>query len=240
MTLRELEKGQTAVILKVGGDGALRQHFLDMGVIPGAQVTLQKFAPLGDPMELRIHGYELTLRLADAEEIEIAPIPDNQSHQATRTPQTPSNSPLQGEGIYPSPYKGEDGRGSGGSGSLSHPGFGEEGRYHDEDAFHPATPPIKGPLTFALVGNQNSGKTTLFNQLTGSKQHVGNFPGVTIDRKDGTIKGHPTATVTDLPGIYSLSPTPARRSSAASSSWRAIRAASSTSWTPQTSSATST
>ena len=212
MTLRELEKGQTAVILKVGGDGALRQHFLDMGVIPGAQVTLQKFAPLGDPMELRIHGYELTLRLADAEEIEIAPIPDCQSPRATRTPQTsqpprtPSNSPLQGEGIYSSPYKGEDGRGSGGSGSLSHPGFGEEGRYHDEDAFHPATPPIKGPLTFALVGNQNSGKTTLFNQLTGSKQHVGNFPGVTIDRKDGTIKGYPTATVTDLPGIYSLSP----------------------------------
>ena len=190
MTLRELNKGQSATILNVGGEGALRQHFLDMGMIPGTQVTLQKYAPLGDPMELQIHGYELTLRLADAEQIEV---------------QTLSNSPLKGEKLEASPLRG------GLEGSVSwaafpHPGFGEEGRYHDEDAFHPISSAKKGPLTFALVGNQNCGKTTLFNQLTGSKQHVGNFPGVTIDRKDGIIKGHPEATVTDLPGIYSLSP----------------------------------
>ena len=212
MTLRELSKGQSAVILKVGGEGALRQHFLDMGVIPGTQVTLQKFAPLGDPMELRIHGYELTLRLADAEKIEVETLPvPAQTHPGT--PQThPQPLPCR-EGsdyhpsektIYASPYKGEDGRGS--VWALPHPGFGEEGRYHEEDAFHPISSAKKGPLTFALVGNQNSGKTTLFNQLTGSKQHVGNFPGVTIDRKDGIIKGHPDCTVTDLPGIYSLSP----------------------------------
>ena len=205
MTLRELTVGQSATILTVGGDGALRQHFLDMGMIPGTPVTLQKYAPLGDPMELRIHGYELTLRLADAEKIIIEP-----SHQ-TLPHQTPSNSPLQGEGIYSSPCKGEVGRGSGGlegswTGHLPHPGLGEEGRYHDEDTLHPHIPPVKGRLSFALVGNQNSGKTTLFNQLTGSRQHVGNFPGVTIDRKDGTIKGHSDCTVTDLPGIYSLSP----------------------------------
>ena len=212
MTLRELSKGQSAVILKVGGEGALRQHFLDMGVIPGTQVTLQKFAPLGDPMELRIHGYELTLRLADAEKIEVETLPvPAQTHSGT--PQTPPQPLPCREGsdyhpsektIYASPYKGEDGRGS--VRALPHPGFGEEGRYHEEDAFHPISSAKKGPLTFALVGNQNSGKTTLFNQLTGSKQHVGNFPGVTIDRKDGIIKGHPDCTVTDLPGIYSLSP----------------------------------
>ena len=188
MTLRELNKGQTATILRVGGDGVLRQHFLDMGVIPGVQVTLQKFAPLGDPMELRIHGYELTLRLADAEKIEVAPL---------QLPRGGENKAFPREGL--------DGAGSW-AGSESHPGFGEEGRYHEEDEFHPISPARKGPLTFALVGNQNCGKTTLFNQLTGSKQHVGNFPGVTIDRKDGIIKGYPEATVTDLPGIYSLSP----------------------------------
>jgi len=190
MTLKELHKGQSATILKVGGEGALRQHFLDMGIIPGTQVTLQKYAPLGDPMELRIHGYELTLRLADAEEIEVK-----------ACPQTPSNSPSRGRTKESLPIEGEVWRGS-----VLHPGFGEEGRYHEEDAFHPISSAKKGPLTFALVGNQNSGKTTLFNQLTGSKQHVGNFPGVTIDRKDGIIKDHPEATVTDLPGIYSLSP----------------------------------
>ena len=183
MTLRELNRGQSATILKVGGEGALRQHFLDMGMIPGAQVTLQKFAPLGDPMELRVHGYELTLRLADAEQIEVT-LDDEQSDlSAFEDDQTV-------EICH----------------ELEHPGFGEEGRYHDQDAFHPISSAKKGPLTFALVGNQNCGKTTLFNQLTGSKQHVGNFPGVTIDRKDGIIKGHPEATVTDLPGIYSLSP----------------------------------
>ena len=190
MTLRELNKGQSATILNVGGEGALRQHFLDMGMIPGTQVTLQKYAPLGDPMELRIHGYELTLRLADAEKIIIEPT-------------APLQLPRGGENKA-FPWEGLDGAGS--RAGLEHPGFGEEGRYHDEDAFHPISSAKKGPLTFALVGNQNCGKTTLFNQLTGSKQHVGNFPGVTIDRKDGIIKGHPEATVTDLPGIYSLSP----------------------------------
>ena len=183
MTLRELHKGQSATILKVGGEGALRQHFLDMGMIPGTQVTLQKYAPLGDPMELRVHGYELTLRLADAEQIEIG----LNVEQAEMTS-------FDNEQIAEVCH------------GFPHPGFGEEGRYHDEDAFHPISSAKKGPITFALVGNQNCGKTTLFNQLTGSKQHVGNFPGVTIDRKDGIIKGHPEATVTDLPGIYSLSP----------------------------------
>ena len=187
MTLSELNRGQAATILRVGGEGALRQHFLDMGMIPGVQVVLQKFAPLGDPMELRIHGYELTLRLADAEQIEIAPIPIPSPEEEE---QRKDSLPPRGEVV----------------GGLEHPGFGEEGRYHEEDTLHPRIPAQKGKLTFALVGNQNCGKTTLFNQLTGSKQHVGNFPGVTIDRKDGIIKGHPDATVTDLPGIYSLSP----------------------------------
>ena len=209
MTLRELNKGESATILKVGSEGALRQHFLDMGVIPGTQVTVQKFAPLGDPMELRIHGYELTLRLADAEKIEVEATTTLQTHPQPLPCREGSDyhtqSKFDNSTISSSPYKGEVGRGSGNA-MLEHPGFGEEGRYHDEDAFHPASAAIKGPLTFALVGNQNSGKTTLFNQLTGSKQHVGNFPGVTIDRKDGIIKGHPDATVTDLPGIYSLSP----------------------------------
>ena len=191
MTLRELNKGQTATILNVGGEGALRQHFLDMGMIPGTLVTLQKYAPLGDPMELRIHGYELTLRLADAEQIVIgAPSLNHPS---------PEEEGRQRRGKESLPPRGEVGGGL-------HPGFGEEGRYHEEDTLHPRAEAQKGKLTFALVGNQNCGKTTLFNQLTGSKQHVGNFPGVTIDRKDGIIKGHPDATVTDLPGIYSLSP----------------------------------
>ena len=190
MTLRELNKGQSATILSVGGEGALRQHFLDMGMIPGTQVTLQKYAPLGDPMELRIHGYELTLRLADAEQIEVAPSPLPFGGSAS----------TEEKGDCSTPPKGERG------GGFPHPGFGEEGRYHEEDTIHPISSAKKGRLTFALVGNQNCGKTTLFNQLTGSKQHVGNFPGVTIDRKDGIIKGHPDATVTDLPGIYSLSP----------------------------------
>ncbi len=212
MTLRELNKGQSAIILKVGGEGALRQHFLDMGVIPGTQVTLQKFAPLGDPMELRIHGYELTLRLADAEKIEVSPTTTLQTHPQPLPCREGSDyhtqSNFDNSTISSSPYKEEVGRGSGGyrDEGYPHPGFGEEGHYHEEDAFHPISSAKKGPLSFALVGNQNCGKTTLFNQLTGSKQHVGNFPGVTIDRKDGIIKGHPDATVTDLPGIYSLSP----------------------------------
>ncbi len=177
MTLRQLEIGQSARILSVGGEGALRQHFLDMGLIPNAEVTLVKFAPLGDPMELRIHGYELTLRLADADQIDIQPIP---SHPQAKAPQ---------------PNRMAD---------TEHPGLGEGGRYHVKQGEHPL--PEGTTLTFALAGNQNCGKTTLFNQLTGSNQHVGNFPGVTVDRKSGSIKGYPQTEITDLPGIYSMSP----------------------------------
>lgn len=176
MTLKELEIGKSAVVTQVGGEGALRQHFLDMGMIPGAEVTVVKFAPMGDPMELQIHGYELTLRLAEAEQIEIKPI-DNRS-----------NSHAGSERIQPS----------------VHPGLGEEGKFHSKEDEHPL--PEGTTLTYALVGNQNCGKTTLFNQLTGANQHVGNFPGVTVDRKDGAIKGYSDTNVTDLPGIYSMSP----------------------------------
>ena len=176
MTLKELKTGVSAVITSVGGEGALRQHFLDMGVIPGAEVTVVKFAPMGDPMELQVHGYELTLRLADAEQIVIKLIKErtNQHRRIDR--------------IYP----------------KVHPGLGEDGRYHDKNDEKPLPEGTK--LTYALVGNQNCGKTTLFNQLTGANQHVGNFPGVTVDRKDGMIKGCPNTMVTDLPGIYSMSP----------------------------------
>ena len=179
MTLDELKIGQSAIITKVGGDGALRQHFLDMGVIPGSELTLVKFAPMGDPMQLLIHGYELTLRKDDAAKIDIDICPtckDGESHQPAEQL----------------------------SARTEHPGLGEEGRYHTESEENPA--PITGKITFALVGNQNCGKTTLFNALTGSNQHVGNFPGVTVDRKSGVIKGHPDTEVVDLPGIYSLSP----------------------------------
>ena len=175
MTLRDLEIGKSAVIETVGGEGALRQHFLDMGVIPGAEVTPIRLAPLGDPMELRIHGYELTLRLADAEKIEV-----RESEKTERHPEIRKKS------------------------RKEHPGLGEEGRYHSRKDEKPL--PDGTLLTFALVGNQNSGKTTLFNQLTGSNQHVGNFPGVTVDRKDGPIRRHSDTMVTDLPGIYSMSP----------------------------------
>ncbi len=176
MTLKELNTGESAVITSVGGESALRQHFLDMGVIPGAEVTVVKFAPMGDPMELQVHGYELTLRLADAEQIIIKPIKErtNQHRRIDR--------------IYP----------------KVHPGLGESGRYHDKNDEKPLPEGTK--ITYALVGNQNCGKTTLFNQLTGANQHVGNFPGVTVDRKDGAIKGCPNTMVTDLPGIYSMSP----------------------------------
>lgn len=176
MTLKELETGKSAVIRTVGGKGALRQHFLDMGMIPGAEVTVVKLAPMGDPMELQIHGYELTLRLAEADQIEIAPI-----NQRTR-------SHAGKERLQP----------------IAHPGLGEEGKYHSKEDENPL--PEGTMLTYALVGNQNCGKTTLFNQLTGSNQHVGNFPGVTVDRKDGAIKGHAETDITDLPGIYSMSP----------------------------------
>ena len=176
MTLKELEIGKSAVICEVGGNGSLRQHFLDMGVIPGAEVTVVKLAPMGDPLELKIHGYELTLRLADAEKIQITPI-ENEGGEVQFKPVVRKK---------------------------EHPGLGETGKYHKREDGDPL--PEGTQLTFALVGNQNCGKTTLFNQLTGSNQHVGNFPGVTVDRKDGVIKGHPNTLVTDLPGIYSMSP----------------------------------
>ena len=175
MTLKDLEIGKSAIIETVGGEGALRQHFLDMGVIPGAEVTPIRLAPLGDPMELRIHGYELTLRLADAEKIEVRESEKSEPHPEIRK-----------------------------KSRKEHPGLGEEGRYHSRKDEKPL--PDGTLLTFALVGNQNSGKTTLFNQLTGSNQHVGNFPGVTVDRKDGPIRRHSDTMVTDLPGIYSMSP----------------------------------
>ena len=176
MTLKELKIGESAVIDTVGGAGALRQHFLDMGLIPGEKVTLVKFAPMGDPMELQIHGYELTLRLDDAAQIEITP-----------AAAAPAAAPARRENKM-----------------VEHPGLGEGGRYHTKQGEHPL--PEGKTLTFALAGNQNCGKTTLFNQLTGSNQHVGNFPGVTVDRKSGAIKEHPETEVTDLPGIYSMSP----------------------------------
>lgn len=175
MTLKELGIGKSAVIQKVGGEGALRQHILDMGLIPGAEITMVKFAPLGDPMELRINSYELTLRLADAETIEVSEIAKA------------------GEDAAFDKEK-----------EMEHPGLGEGGKYHSRADEHPL--PEGTILTFALAGNQNSGKTTLFNQLTGANQHVGNFPGVTVDRKDGAIRGHEATLVTDLPGIYSMSP----------------------------------
>ena len=179
MTLKELKIGKSAVVTAVGGEGQLRQHFLDMGVIPGAEVTLVKYAPLGDPMELRIHGYELTLRLADAEKIEIAPV------EEAKTEEVLPKSKIRKT-------------------KKDHPGLGEDGRFHEKATENPLPKDTK--LTFALAGNQNCGKTTLFNQLTGSNQHVGNFPGVTVDQKSGPIKGHQNTLVTDLPGIYSMSP----------------------------------
>ena len=176
MTLKELAIGKTAVIRSVGGEGALRQHFLDMGLIPDAEVTLVKFAPMGDPLELRIHGYELTLRLADAEKILVQEIPTAPASRASQRSLR----------------------------DIPHPGLGEGGKYHAKVGECPL--PEEEMLTFALVGNQNCGKTTLFNRLTGSNQHVGNFPGVTVDRKDGQIIGHANTRITDLPGIYSMSP----------------------------------
>ena len=181
MTLKDLEIGKTAIVTVVGGEGSLRQHFLDMGVLPGTEVTLVKYAPMGDPMELRLHGYELTLRLEDAARIEID---QNSILVATAEEET------KGGGMRKR--------------TREHPGLGEGGRYHAKADENPL--PKDAVLTFALAGNQNCGKTTLFNQLTGSNQHVGNFPGVTVDQKSGSIKGHPNTLVTDLPGIYSMSP----------------------------------
>lgn len=179
-TLKDLDIGKTATIVSVGGEGALRQHFLDMGVIPEAEVTLVKYAPMGDPMELSIHGYELTLRLEDAEKINITDIRERKE------------------------YDGNSAENEEPKRNIYHPGLGEGGKYHVKADENPL--PEGETLTFALAGNQNCGKTTLFNQLTGANQHVGNFPGVTVDRKDGVIKGHKNTLVTDLPGIYSMSP----------------------------------
>ena len=176
MTLKDLNIGETAVVGTVGGEGALRQHFLDMGLIPGEEVTLVKFAPMGDPMELSIHGYELTLRLDDAARIGVTLAKAPAAKKAAAESEKP----------------------------VEHPGLGEGGRYHTKKGENPL--PDGTTLTFALVGNQNCGKTTLFNQLTGSNQHVGNFPGVTVDRKSGAIRNNPNTEVTDLPGIYSMSP----------------------------------
>ena len=176
MTLKDLNIGETAVVGTVGGEGALRQHFLDMGLIPGEKVTLVKFAPMGDPMELSIHGYELTLRLDDAARIGVT------------LAKAPAAKKAEAESEKP----------------VEHPGLGEGGRYHTKKGENPL--PDGPTLTFALAGNQNCGKTTLFNQLTGSNQHVGNFPGVTVDRKSGAIRNNPNTEVTDLPGIYSMSP----------------------------------
>lgn len=175
MTLEQLKIGDSAVIRTVGGEGALRQHFLDMGVIPGAEITLIKFAPMGDPMEFRIHGYELTLRIDDAKKITAEPIAQVNASDSVQMHKR-----------------------------TAHPGLGEGGRFHDSATEQPL--PEESTLTFALAGNQNCGKTTLFNRLTGSNQHVGNFPGVTVDSKVGSIKGYENTEIIDLPGIYSLSP----------------------------------
>ena len=179
MTLAEIKVGQDAVLRTIGGQGELRHHLLDMGLTPGTEVTLRKVAPMGDPIEVELRGYELTLRLADAAKIEVDNVHETDRAARSETRHAP----------------------------VPHPGVGElrkAASYHDRKA---GSEIAKGqPLRFALAGNQNCGKTTLFNQLTGSNQHVGNFPGVTVDRKDGTIRGHAEATVTDLPGIYSLSP----------------------------------
>lgn len=185
MTLKELPIGMTATIQSVGGEGALRQHFLDMGVIPNAEITLVKYAPMGDPMEFMIHGYELTLRVADAQEIEITDVRERVAGTESEGTKEKKLTKKKKE-------------------EAAHPGLGEGGKYHVKADEHPV--PEGETLTFALAGNQNCGKTTLFNQLTGSNQHVGNFPGVTVDRKDGVIKGHNNTLITDLPGIYSMSP----------------------------------
>ena len=175
-TLKDLKINESACITSVGGKGALRQHFLDMGLIPGVEVKVIRFAPMGDPMEIRIHSYELTLRLADAGKIKVEPVDPSDKEKENKKKHKKSE----------------------------HPGLGEGGRFHDDTTANPL--PDDTVLRFALVGNQNSGKTTLFNQLTGSRQHVGNFPGVTVDRKDGSIIGYPNTLITDLPGIYSMSP----------------------------------
>ena len=180
MTISDLKIGESGKITEVGGEGALRQHFLDMGMIPGVTVTLMKYAPMGDPLELKIFDYELTLRKADAGKIQIELIENIETEESPKSNITQEKT------------------------REEHPGLGEEGRFHKKECENPL--PEGSLLTYALVGNQNYGKTTLFNALTGSNQHVGNFPGVTVDRKDGSIIGFPNTQITDLPGIYSMSP----------------------------------
>ena len=180
MNLGQLKAGESCIVSTVGGEGALRQHFLDMGIIPGAEITIVKFAPMGDPVEVSIHGYELTLRLDDAHKIAVTKL-ENKSAPDAAAPDSKKR-----------------------KSKVAHPNLGEPGVHHDKKTENPL--PDDHVLSFALVGNQNSGKTTLFNRLTGSNQHVGNFPGVTVDRKDGAIIGHPNTVITDLPGIYSMSP----------------------------------
>ena len=198
MTLKDLRIGESAKITAVGGEGALRQHFLDMGVVPGAEIKLMKLAPMGDPMEFRVHGYELTLRLADAEKIEADPIACE-----TVCPKSAADAGKSGEKQEDQDRRGRK-KEARAAAKSHHPGLGEGGIYHVKTDGKPL--PEGTTLTFALAGNQNCGKTTLFNQLTGANQHVGNFPGVTVDRKDGVIRGHDNTLVTDLPGIYSMSP----------------------------------
>ncbi|MBQ5518979.1 MAG: 50S ribosome-binding GTPase, partial [Clostridiales bacterium] len=180
MNLGQLKAGESCIVSTVGGEGALRQHFLDMGIIPGAEITIVKFAPMGDPVEVSIHGYELTLRLDDAHKIAVTKLENKAAPDAAAPDSKKRKS------------------------KVAHPNLGEPGVHHDKKTENPL--PDDHVLSFALVGNQNSGKTTLFNRLTGSNQHVGNFPGVTVDRKDGAIIGHPNTVITDLPGIYSMSP----------------------------------
>ena len=184
MTIKDMGIGQTGFITEVGGKGALRQHFLDMGMIPGTVVKVVKYAPMGDPVQLAVHGYDLTLRLDDADQIQVTLLPDGVNADEEKRNQAPTSEALNER--------------------VDHPGLGEGGRYHD--AASAQALPEGTQITFSLAGNQNSGKTTLFNQLTGSNQHVGNFPGVTVDRKDGMIRGKENTLVTDLPGIYSMSP----------------------------------
>ncbi|MBO4318473.1 MAG: ferrous iron transport protein B [Mailhella sp.] len=186
MTIKDMQPGQTGIIITVGGQGTLRRHFLDMGLIPGAAVTMVKYAPMGDPVEITVHGYSLTLRLDDAAQISVT------ADMSCAEPELHEYHAIESASIGKHPHDPE------------HPGYGEEGRFHDRSEEHPL--PKGKVLTFALAGNQNCGKTTLFNALTGAKQHVGNFPGVTVDRKSGPIRGYADTLVTDLPGIYSLSP----------------------------------
>ena len=199
MTLKDLKIGESAEITAVGGEGALRQHFLDMGVVPGVEIKLMKLAPMGDPMEFRIHGYELTLRLADAEKIDVKlPEPEDKV-----CPKPAADAGKSGEKQEDQDRRGRK-KETRAAAKSHHPGLGEGGIYHVKTDGNPL--PEGTIITFALAGNQNCGKTTLFNQLTGANQHVGNFPGVTVDRKDGVIRGHENTLVTDLPGIYSMSP----------------------------------